>query len=104
MKIVIRKKAIRNQRKMKLYQLPVNTESGQNNKSTTRKNDTKDKEIADKTVSNNNNNNESKLVKKKVFLLGDSIIRHVKSYCLSKSLDNCKVYVKDFPVARVRCM
>ena len=103
MKIVIRKKAIRNQQKMKLYQLPVNTESGQNNKSTTRKYDTKDKEIADKTVSNNNNN-ESKSVKKKVFILGDSIIKHVKSYCLSKSLDNCKVYVKDFPVARVRCM
>ena len=63
-------------------------------KSTTRKNDTKDKEIADKTVSNNNY--ESKSVKKKVFILGYNIIKHVKSYSLSKSLDNCKVYVKRF--------
>ena len=39
-----------------------------------------------------------------MFVLGDSIIKHVKSYSLSKSLDNCKVYVKDFPGARVRCM
>ena len=73
-----------------------------NDKSTTRKNDTKDEEIADKTVSNNNY--QSKSVKKKVFILEDSIIKHVKSYSLSKSLDNCKVYVKDFPGARVRSM
>ena len=73
-----------------------------NDKSAARKNDTKDNKIADKTVSNNNY--ESKSVKKKVFILGDSIIKHVKSYSLSKSLDNCKVYVKDFPGARVRCM
>ena len=57
--------------------LPVNTISpNQNNKSTTRKNDTKDKEIADETVSFNNN--ESKSVKK-VFILGDRIIKYAKS-------------------------
>ena len=39
-----------------------------------------------------------------MFILRDSIIKHVKSYSLSKSLDNCKVYLKDFPGARVRCM
>ena len=83
------------------------TESGHNNKSTAKKNNTKDKEIGDKTVSNNNNNNnnnESKSVKKKVFVLGVSMIKHVKSYSLLKSLDNCNVYVKDFPSAKVRCM
>ena len=83
------------------------TESGHNNKSTEKKNNTKDKEIGDKTVSNNNNNNnnnESKSVKKKVFILGVSIIKYVKSYSLLKSLDNCNVYVKDFPSAKVRCM
>ena len=53
-----------------------------NDKSAARKNDTKDNKIADKTVSNNNY--ESKSVKKKVFILGDSIIKHVKSYSLSK--------------------
>ena len=47
-----------------------------NDKSTTRKNNAKDKEITHKTVSNNNY--ESKSVKKKVFILGDSIIKHVK--------------------------
>ena len=78
------------------------TESGHNNESTTRKNDTKDKGTTHKTFSNNNNG--SKSVKKKVFILGDNIIKHAKSYSLSKSLDNCKVYVKDFPGARVRCM
>ena len=51
------------------------------------------RKIADKTVSNNINN-ESKPVKKKVFILRDSIIKHVKS----------KVYVKDLPGARVRCI
>ena len=45
----------------------------------------------------------SKSVKKKVFILGDSIIKHVKSYSLSKSPDNCKVYVKDFRGARITC-
>ena len=73
-----------------------------NDKSTAWKNDTKGNKLADKTVSNNNY--ESKSVKKKVFILGDSIIKHVKSYSLSKSLDNCKVYVKDFPGVRFRCM
>ena len=51
------------------------------------------RKIADKTVSNNIDN-ESKPVKKKVFILRDSIIKHVKS----------KVYVKDLPGARVRCI
>ena len=37
-------------------------------------------------------------------ILGDSIIKYVKGYTISSSLDNCKVYVKDFPGARVRCM
>ena len=37
-------------------------------------------------------------------MLEDSIIKHVKSYSLSKSLDSYKVYVKDFPGARVKCM
>ena len=39
-----------------------------------------------------------------MFILGDNIIKHVKSYSLSKSVDNWEVYVKDFPGARVRCM
>ena len=60
-----------------------------------------DKESNDDQMKSNEG---SKLEKKKVFILGDSIIKHVKSYNISKSVDNCKVYVKDFPGARVRCM
>ena len=60
------------------------------------------KEISDKTVSNDNY--ELKSVKKKMFILGDSIKKHVKSHGFSKLLDNRKVYVKDFHGARVRCM
>ena len=36
--------------------------------------------------------------------MGDSIIKHVKGYTISSSLDNSKVYVKDFPGTRVRCI
>ena len=38
-----------------------------------------------------------------MFILGDSTIKHVSQNSLSKLPDNCKVYVKDFPGARVRC-
>ena len=41
---------------------------------------------------------------KKVFIPRDSIIKHVKSHSLWKSLDNSKIYVKDFSCARVRSM
>ena len=36
--------------------------------------------------------------------MGDRIIKHVKGYNISSSLENCKVYVKDFPCERVRCI
>ena len=39
-----------------------------------------------------------------VIILGDSIIKHVRGYNLSHSLENCKVHVKNFPGARVKCM
>ena len=32
---------------------------------------------------------------KRVYILEDSIIKHVKGYTISSLLDNCKVYVKD---------
>ena len=40
----------------------------------------------------------------KVIILGDSIIKHVRGYDLSHSLENCKVHVKNIPGARVKCM
>ena len=92
----------------------ISSSSNQNSSSTREHNITeiehngmKDKEIADKTDSNNNNNNnnkESKSSKKKVLILGDSILKYFKSYSLSRSLDNRKVYAKDFPGTRVRCI
>ena len=92
----------------------ISSSSNQNSSSTREHNITeiehngmKDKERADKTDSNNNNNNnnkESKSSKKKVLILGDSILKYFKSYSLSRSLDNRKVYIKDFLGARVRCI
>ena len=36
--------------------------------------------------------------------MGDNIIKYIKGYTISSLLDNYKVYVKDFPGARVRCI
>ena len=41
---------------------------------------------------------------KTVIILGDSIIKRVRGYDLSHSLQNCKVQVKNFPNAWVKCM
>ena len=44
----------------------------------------------------------------RVFFLGDSIvkhlIKHVRGYKISSHIENFKVYVKRFPVAKTRCM
>ena len=37
--------------------------------------------------------NSPKQKTKRVYILGDSIIKHVKGHTISSSLDNCKVYV-----------
>ena len=41
---------------------------------------------------------------KRVFILGDSILKHVNGYGITKKLDNCKVYVKSFSEAKIKCM
>ena len=66
---------------------------------TTKKNGTEDIKDKDESTVNNLIQNT-----KRVYILGDSIIKYVKGYTISNSLDNCKVYVKYFPGARVRCM
>ena len=66
---------------------------------TTKKNGTEDYKDKEKSRVNNPIQNT-----KRVYILGDSIIKYVQGYTISSSLDNCKVYVKDFPGARVRCM
>ena len=61
-------------------------------------------------IENNNNDKDKSQVNnpkqsvKQVYILGDSIIKHIKGYTISSSLDNCKVYVKDFAGARIRCV
>ena len=47
-----------------------------------------------------NNNN-----KKKVFILGDSIVKHVHGWEITKSLDSKqKVHVRQFSCSKVSCM
>ena len=41
---------------------------------------------------------------KKVVILGDRIIKHVREYDLLHLLENCKVHVKNFPYAKIKCM
>ena len=41
---------------------------------------------------------------KKVIILGDSIVKHVRGYDLSHSLKSCKLHVKKFRGARVKVM
>ena len=42
--------------------------------------------------------------KKRVFILGDSIVKHINSYDISRQIENCRVYVKGFPGAKTECM
>ena len=37
-------------------------------------------------------------------ILGDSMIKHLKSYDISKKVSDCKVFVRGFGGAKVRCM
>ena len=73
-----------------------------NNKSTNEKNNENDEKRNEEN--NGDIGIDPKRVNKKVFAVGDSIVKHVKGYELTQSLENCKVHVKDFPGSRVRCM
>ena len=39
---------------------------------------------------------------KRIYIIGDSILKHVQGYEISKSLENCKTYVKSFSGAKIR--
>ena len=43
-------------------------------------------------------------VSNRVFLMSDSIVKHIRGYELSQRVENCKVFVKSFSGAKVRCM
>ena len=41
---------------------------------------------------------------KSVVILGDSMIKHLNGWEMSKKIKNCKVYVRSFPGAKVQCI
>ena len=41
---------------------------------------------------------------RRVFILGDSIVKHINVYDISRQIENCRVYVKGFPGAKTECM
>ena len=58
-----------------------------------------------RSVKKSNNSSTSVISdKKNIVILGDSMIKHVNWYDISKKLKNCKVYVKGFSGSKVRCM
>ena len=40
----------------------------------------------------------------RVFIMGDSIVKHVRGYELSQRVENCKAFFKSFSGAKVSCM
>ena len=50
-------------------------------------------------------NGQSQTKEKSVIILGDSMVRHLNGYEISRKLPSkCKVYVRKFPAAKTRCM
>ena len=41
---------------------------------------------------------------RRVFILGDSIVKHINGYDISRQIKNSRVYVKGFPGAKTECM
>ena len=62
----------------------------------------KEKETGSKTEFKESSQKNGK--EKRVFILGDSILKHVNGFEITKKLDNCKVYVKSFSGAKIKCM
>ena len=60
-----------------------------------------EKETSKKITEKNIN---SSLECKTIYIIGGSILKHVQGYEISKSLENCKTYVKSFSGAKIRDM
>ena len=41
---------------------------------------------------------------RRVFILGDSIVKHINGYDICRQIENCRFYVKGFPGAKTECM
>ena len=48
--------------------------------------------------------NKEQKKRKSVFIIGDSMVKHVNGWEMSKKIKNCKAYVRSFPGAKVQCM
>ena len=48
--------------------------------------------------------NKEQKKRKSVVILGDSMVKHLNGWEMSKKIKNCKVYVRSFPGAKVQCM
>ena len=46
----------------------------------------------------------SKKRNKRVFILGNSIVKHINGRDISRPIENCKAYVKGFSGAKTECM
>ena len=65
----------------------------------------KSREMKDQNSINSINSIQSQTKEKSVIILGDSIVKHLNGYQISRKLSStCKVYVRNFPGAKTRCM
>ena len=94
---------------------PINSHQKEINKDTSNKNNKNNantnghkNNISDKSVKQMNNNDDahkSKKVKRSITVVGDSLIKDIKSFNIRKSLENKeRVYVKSFPGATTQDM
>ena len=72
------------------------------------KNEKKQKKVQDKeekpeTISTKASDTNAD-VTNRVFIMGDSIVKHIRGYDLSQRVENYKAFVKSFSGAKVRCM
>ena len=67
-------------------------------------NDEDKNEIAAKAMNECTNNEKDKSKRKRVVILGDSMIKNLKSWEMSKKVKNASVCVRPFSGAKVRCM
>ena len=62
-------------------------------------------EMKDQNSISSINSIQSQTKEKSVIILGDSIVKHLNGYQISRKLSSkCKVYVRNFPGAKTRCM
>ena len=53
---------------------------------------------------NKQSNGQSQTKEKSVIILGDSMVKHLSGYEITQKLPSkCKVYVQNFPAAKMRC-